>query len=93
MTSIYKPTLKLLLVSLAITVGIGLSVFSTVKESQASANDLTKVSVNSDKKRHAYQPKSQYEKKIHRELSLLMPGNKHFNPRFLNFVLAKNSHK
>lgn len=93
MTSIYKPTIKVLLVSLAITAGIGLSVFSTIKESQASSVHITQTSVKSDGKNQPYQPKSQYEKKIHRELSMLMPGNKHFNPRFLNVVLAKNSRK
>lgn len=93
MTSIYKEIIKVLLVSLAITAGIGLSVFSTVKESQASSNSLTKASVKSDNKKQPYQPKSQYEKKVHTELSMLMPGNKQFNPRFLNFVLANSSQK
>ncbi|GAA6171336.1 MAG: hypothetical protein ACPGTQ_15055 [Colwellia sp.] len=93
MTSVYKPIIKVLLVSLIITACMGLSVFSTVKESQASSNSLAQASMKSDSKRLSNQPKSQYEKKIHRELSMLMPWNKQFNPRFLNFVLANSSQK
>ncbi|WP_448213157.1 hypothetical protein [Colwellia sp. MEBiC06753] len=93
MTSIYIPTIKVLLISLAIIAGIGLSVFSTVKESQASSNSLAKASVKSDRKGQTYLLKSQYEKKVHRELNKLMPGNKQFDPRFLNFVLANSSQK
>ncbi|GHF01041.1 hypothetical protein [Thalassotalea profundi] len=92
MASIYRPTIKLLLCSLVITAGISLSAFSTVKESQASSNS-TNTGEKNESKRKTYPPKSHYEKKIQKDLSMLIPGNKLFNPRFLNFVLANRSHK
>lgn len=93
MTSIYTQTIKALIISLVITVGIGLSAFSIVTESKESTNFQAQTSVTSDGKNQVFQPKSQFEKKLHRDLSMLMPWHKQFNPRFLSSVLTDNSKK
>jgi len=93
MTSIYKSTAKVLLVAVAITAGISISVLSTVKESQASIHSIKKASIYNNSQKQADYPTSHYEKRLYRELNMLMPGNKQFNLRFLKFVVTNNLSK
>lgn len=90
MNSMYKPTVKVLLASIAITACVGMSVFATVKEAQANSQPAkTEAKVHTSKKQN-YHPKSQYERWLHRDLSMLIPGSRQFNPRFLSALLNHN---
>ncbi len=91
MTSIYKPLIKIFLVPLALTVGIGFSAFSTVKESQGNLSQYTNNIDNSKPnftKQATDRSKSQYEKKFQRDFNRLMLGNKQFKPYFLHSALT-----
>lgn len=85
MTSNNNPIIKALLVLLMLIIGIGFSAMMTIKQSQA--NEVNKKPPNSAQQQMVYKPKSRLEKKLQRELNMLMPGSKHFNSRFLRHVL------
>ena len=90
MTSIYKPLIKIISISLIITAGIGLSVFSSIKQSQASpSSNLTEVKQTANKQQ-TFPPKSYYERNLQWDIKKLIPGNKQFSPAFLRHVLTSN---
>ncbi|MBU2870389.1 hypothetical protein [Colwellia sp. E2M01] len=82
MTSTNKSLNKMLLVSLFLSIGIGLSAFSAITLSQANENIKTQQNITA---------KPAVEKNTERELSMLIPGNKQFNLRFLNHLLINNT--
>lgn len=91
MTSIYKPLIKLIFISIMLITGFAFSAFSTVKQSQTDYhkvnNRMTEQNSHTKAELH-FQPKSRYGKKLQRDLNRLMPGSKQFTPRFLNYVLT-----
>ena len=72
MTSIYKPLIKIILISLTFTAGIGFSVFSTLTQSQANQNVPSKKINNTycdSIAQHTYKPRSEYNKKLQRSIN------------------------
>lgn len=93
MTSIYRPLIKFLFISLTLTVGIAFSAFSSVKQYQATLSQQTNNVSDANnhlKKQITYKPKSEYERQLQRDIDRLIPGNKRFDPRFLRHVLANS---
>lgn len=90
MTSKNKSIFKILLVLVTAVVGIGVSAFTTVKQNQTikgtypQQSHIQKRLVNI----------STLDRKMQKELSMLVPGTKRFNSRFLNKTLTnKSDHK
>jgi hypothetical protein len=72
MASIHKPLIKILLISLTFTAGIGFSVFSTVTQSLANQNVPSKKINNTygySTAQHTYKPRSEYNKKLQRSIN------------------------
>ncbi|QOL25082.1 hypothetical protein LP316_12325 [Thalassotalea sp. LPB0316] len=91
MTSIYKPLIKILVISLVIALAIGLSVFATVKEAKATKpiNSQQISEVNTKQLNKSNRPiSSQYQRKLAQDIAKLMPGHQQFNSKFLWYVLA-----
>ena len=91
MTSIYKPLIKVLLISIMLATSISFSAFTTVKQSyNHSIDQKIKTTNETSKKVHSDEPVfvSEYELKIKHDIHQLTPGSKKFNARYLYFVLS-----
>ena len=78
MTSINKIKIKLMLIITLIISGIAFSAFSISKNTQVTeANNKPLIST--------------YQRKINREINMLIPGHKHFNHRFINKILTDSN--
>ncbi|MDO6446244.1 hypothetical protein Q4493_10720 [Colwellia sp. 1_MG-2023] len=95
MTSIYKPLIKFIFISITLITGFAFSAFSTVKQSQShyqsqshEVNNRINKQMSNATTQVNFKPKSKYGKKLQRDINRLMPGNKQFTPRFLQYVLT-----
>lgn len=95
MTSIYQPLIKFVFISITLISGFAFSAFSTVKQSQShyqspshEVNSRVNKQMSNTTAQVNVQPKSNYGKKLQRDINRLIPGNKHFTPRFLHYVLT-----
>lgn len=88
MTSINKSFFKALLIFFLLNLGIGFSAFSSVQPSQLNnnANELTNNKTTGIATK--FKAKPYLEQKLERELKMLTPGSKAFNPYFLDRLLS-----
>lgn len=96
MTSIYKPLIKMLLISFALAFSIGFSAFTTVTHSQKSQKAPSKIIYNTYSNsivRHFYQPTSEYEQKTQNSNDRLKPDNKEFNANIIGHVNTNNKNE
>lgn len=96
MTSIYKPLIKILLISLTLAFSIGFSAFTTVAQSQESQNTPSKIIYNTYSDlvaQHDYQPTSGYEKKTQNSNDRLKADNKNFSSNIIGDVNANNKNE
>lgn len=88
MTSINKTLIKTLCILLLFILGISFSAFSTLKQSQITQNINQQLSNTQTHATIASTQKSAMGKKLQHDLSMLTPGNTHFNTKFLHYALT-----
>ncbi|GLX77320.1 hypothetical protein tinsulaeT_06600 [Thalassotalea insulae] len=91
MISANKAFIKVFIVLLTVIVGICISAFVTVKQSQASERGSKQQAIVQAE--HDTVIKSRLARNLQYGVNMLTPGNKQFNPRFLKKVLTKAKHR
>ncbi|WP_448564959.1 hypothetical protein [Thalassotalea ganghwensis] len=96
MTSIKRSIIKPFIILVAVVAALGVSATSISKQSQLEKETTNQAPLATKQKRLSVTgksivlptPKSSYERKLKRQVLALLPGERHFNQRFLAYVLT-----